>query len=372
MNVDHLFRTVTDVETKLRAFVFGPAGSGKTTTALQIALGLADGDATTVCLLDSEHGSAAKAGRDLDAGFAHADVDAFRRVLNRADLVDFDPRTYDAAIREASKRYDVVIVDSLSHAWEATCNIKDAIGDSWGSWKTVTPIWRALIETILTVDAHVICTGRAKTKREMSTDRGKRDLKIVGVVPMVRENTDYEFDVVLRMTDTHTAIVEKARSTMFNGAHYDRPGPELGREFAAWLSKGGEDPAVWLARELAALGIDPAQLDAWRAGAGRGPMADLAPAQQRQTVAWLASNAGTMQEVRATPVAPSTFDDAKELLGRDDGLDAQAMFRAAAAIKARIDGGEAVARAWTWWIGEGRESLLAVAGQDADDGAEGR
>lgn len=346
-NAAALFRTVSDVETKLRAFIFGPAGSGKTTTALQVALGLTDGDASRVCLLDSEHGSAAKAGRDLDAGFIHADVNAFRALLNRGDLVEFDPRIYEAAIREAASRYDVVIVDSLSHAWEATIALKEKIGDSWGAWKTITPIWRSLIETILTAPAHVICTGRAKTKREMSNERGKRDLKTVGVVPVVRDGTEYEFDLVLRMTDDHTAVVEKARSVEFSGAYYDRPGPDLGRKLAAWLAAGGEDPAVWLARELSAVGLGVGQLDAWRKFVGKGPMVSLTAAQQRQTVAWLVSNPDNVAKVKAhgaqqsappQPSRPSADELVEALTGMGVNTDALGLWLAANGIASGLDG----------------------------------
>lgn len=313
MNADSLFRPAQDVETRLRAMVYGGPGSGKTTSCIQIGLGLVGGDASRVCLLDSEHGSAAKAGRDLSADFFHADVNAFRKMTNRGDLVEFDPRVYEVAIREAAERFDVVVVDSLSHAWEAARELKDRIGDSWNAWKTITPMWRSLIETILTVDAHVLVTARAKVKRELIG----RKLKVIGEVPIVRDGTEYEFDIVLRMDDEHAGTVEKARSVEFDGARIERPGPDFGKALGAWLSKGGEDPEAWATRMLAGFGLTIAGVDVWRKSVDKAPLLSLSLSKQRQFVAWLSSNGESIAAVKSLESKAAVVTEVRQALGVD-------------------------------------------------------
>lgn len=301
--VDALFQPVADVETRLRALLFGAAGSGKTTTALKIALGLVAGDAGRICLLDSERGSAAKAGRDLGAPFVHAEVAGFKGLVGRRDLVEHDPRIYIEAIKAAAERYEVVVLDSLSHAWQACLELCDAAAKRFGgnthkAWADVTPLWRELISTILESPAHVLCTARSKTKWGEGEGRnGKPQPKALGGEPELRQGTEYEFDLLLRLDTDHTAFVEKARSVAFDGAIFERPGEQLGVDLLAWL-KGGEDPMVTLVHQLSSLGLQVEQLDRWRAAQDKPPMGDLSPAQHRQVVAWLASTPSALAEVK--------------------------------------------------------------------------
>ncbi len=87
---------------KLRLALAGPAGSGKTYTALTLATVLADGGG--VALIDTEHGSASK----------YADLFSF----DTLQLETFHPNKYIEAIHEAEAAgYAVLVIDSLSHAW---------------------------------------------------------------------------------------------------------------------------------------------------------------------------------------------------------------------------------------------------------------
>src|SRR6266700_8374114 len=87
------------------ASLSGPAGSGKTYTALTLATALADGQG--VALIDTEHGSASK----------YADLFSF----DTLQLETFHPNKYIEAIHEAEAAgYAVLVIDSLSHAWSGT------------------------------------------------------------------------------------------------------------------------------------------------------------------------------------------------------------------------------------------------------------
>jgi hypothetical protein len=96
------FQKATKRQAKLRLALIGPSGAGKTYTALTLATHLVPGG--RIALIDTKRGSASKYG----------DLFAF----DVAELEPFLPRRYIDAIAEAQAAgYDVLIIDSLSHAW---------------------------------------------------------------------------------------------------------------------------------------------------------------------------------------------------------------------------------------------------------------
>lgn len=97
------FKKATKSQAKLRAAVFGPSGAGKTFTSLRVATGLADGKA--VAFIDTERGSASKYSDRFD--------------FDVLELEDKSISGYCEAIRMAADAgYAVLIIDSLSHAWQ--------------------------------------------------------------------------------------------------------------------------------------------------------------------------------------------------------------------------------------------------------------
>ena len=116
---------------KLRLALVGPAGSGKTYSALAIATGLG----SKIALIDTEHGSAA----------LYADKFAF----DTCNLETFSPDSYVEAIKGAeAEGYDVIIIDSLSHAWIGKDGALEQVDqatrrsgskNSYFAWRDVTP-----------------------------------------------------------------------------------------------------------------------------------------------------------------------------------------------------------------------------------------
>ena len=96
-----MFRKAERRKAKLRLAITGPAGSGKTYGALLVAKGL--GGKTV--LIDTENGSG-----DLYATEFEYDVGAI--------TAPYSPQKYLEAIHSAEQAgYDIIIIDSLSHAW---------------------------------------------------------------------------------------------------------------------------------------------------------------------------------------------------------------------------------------------------------------
>lgn len=232
-----VFKKAVKSRKKFRIALDGPAGSGKTYTALALACALGQ----RVCLIDTERGSASM----------------------YADLFDFDtfepethhPRQYIDAIKSAAQAgYDVIIVDSLSHAWcgkDGALELVDKAakkttsGNSFAAWRDVTPLHNELVDTILTSPAHIICTMRSKMEYilEEVTRNGKTS-KVptkVGMAPVQRDGVEYEFDLICDLNLNHDLSVSKSRLASVDGMVVNRPGADFAGHLIEWLKSGVEE-----------------------------------------------------------------------------------------------------------------------------------
>ena len=241
-----LFTKAERSQAKLRLALCGPSGSGKTHSALLIAAGLAPGG--RIFVIDTENDSATlEVGKPGIPEFFHAPLKP-----------PFKPKKYRDYIDEAQiNKADVIIIDSLSHAWAGTGGVLDMHSDiskaqknnSWAAWREVTPEHNALVDSIVQAPCHMICTLRTKTAWEVieGPDGKKRPQKI-GLKPEQREGLEYEFTVVLDLAlDGHLATASKDRTSLFDGKVFV-PTPEIGEELRLWLEEG-KDPEE-LEREL--------------------------------------------------------------------------------------------------------------------------
>ncbi len=221
---------------KARIALCGPSGSGKTHSALRIAEGLAK--TGKIALIDTENSSA-----EMEAG--KPGIPPFDVVVMHAP---FDPIKYNAAIRAAEAAgYEVLIIDSLSHAWAGSGGLlekKDILEkikkNSFTAWREITPIHNKLIETILQTNMHIIATIRTKTGMAVDTDsNGKISVKKIGMDMVQRDGIDYEFTVVLDLDQaTHVASPSKDRTSIFDtpdGKNMVVPTKEVGLEISDWL-----------------------------------------------------------------------------------------------------------------------------------------
>ena len=225
------FTKATKEQAKLRLALFGPSGSGKTYTGLRMSVGLGS-KGSKVALIDTERGSASK----------YADRFAF----DVLELVKQDIDTYVQAIEAAQAAgYEVLIIDSLTHAWHELLAEVDKLaatkfrGNTWSAWSEGTPKQRQLVDAILSFDGHVIATMRTKTEWlvETSSDGKMKPLR-VGLAPQQGQGIEYEFDLLMELTPEHVATVLKDRTGKYQDKIIDEPGEDLGAELAAWLSEG--------------------------------------------------------------------------------------------------------------------------------------
>jgi hypothetical protein len=238
------FEEATKEAAKARIAITGPAGAGKTYTALMLAFGLGE----AVAVIDSERGSASKyAGRN---GWRFKTI----RPTSFAPL-----SLVEHLGKAAGHGFDVLVIDSLSHYWEGTDGMLEQVDRRSGAskftsgWKVVRPEERRMLDAILAYPGHVIITLRSKTEYVLETnDRGKQEPRRVGMKPIQRDGIEYEFDLVGDMDLSNTLTVSKSRIEGVDmGAAYPLPGVELAVKVAEFLADGIEVPTVAALRQRA-------------------------------------------------------------------------------------------------------------------------
>jgi len=227
-----LFQQAKKSQAKLRLGLVGPAGSGKTMTALRIANGIAGGK--KIAVIDTEHGSASL--------YAGASID-----FDVCNLESFEVEKYIDALKAAEEAgYHVVIVDSLSHAWSGKGGILEFVdsagkrnaGGNFSAWRDATPRHNRLVEAILASKCHIIVTLRSKTEYVVENVGGRTTVRKVGLQPIQREGMEYEFTVCGDVSADHDLMITKTRATFLKDAVIREAGEELGKQLAKWLEDG--------------------------------------------------------------------------------------------------------------------------------------
>lgn len=232
------FKKATKAAAKLRLGLIGPAGSGKTMTALRIAAGLGG----PVAVIDTERGSAS-----LYAGERGLEFDVI-------ELDTYGVERFIDAIRDAAAGgYATLVIDSLSHAWAGKGGILEYVdnagkrnqgGGNFGAWRDATPRHNSLVDAILGAPLHVICTLRSKVEYVVENVGGRNQVRKVGLQPVQRDGLEYEFTVVGDVTQDHDLVVTKTRAAFLKDAVIREAGEELGRQLAGWLNTGAAPAAV--------------------------------------------------------------------------------------------------------------------------------
>jgi hypothetical protein len=237
------FKPAVRKRAKLRLGLTGPTGSGKTYSALLIASGMGG----SIGMIDTEHGSGSL--YDDLCNYEVAELGA-----------PFTPQRYIDLINEGAEKYDVLIIDSLTHAWTGAGGVLDMHGkatsdsrskNSYAAWRTVTPKHNLLVETILQSPAHIICTMRSKMAYSLEEgDSGKGTVRPLGLQPVQRDGMVYEFTTVFDISVEHVATATKDRTGLFAIDDPFTPDQETGLKILQWLESGEPVPdPVYLSLE---------------------------------------------------------------------------------------------------------------------------
>lgn len=216
----------------LKLNVSGASGSGKTMSALLMALGLV-GSWDKIAVIDSENGSAS----------LYDHLGAFQ-VLDLAP--PFSPERYIECIDICLKAgIECIIIDSSTHEWNGAggcCEINENLaqskfrGNTWSAWSITTPRHDAFVNKVLQSRCHVITCTRSKMETVMGDDKKVRK---VGMKDMQRDGWEYDLTVSLNIDrETHKATPSKDRTRIFEGKDPFVITEETGKMIKAWCDAG--------------------------------------------------------------------------------------------------------------------------------------
>ena len=241
MNVE--FKTVSRKKSKAIIAVVGPSGAGKTVSSLFLAFGIT-GDWGKVALIDTEHERGRFYANRSDLGIGEFLYASLTPPYSPQRYIDYVKSAADAVGEDG-----VIIVDSFSHAWDnegGVLDIKSEIAKRTGkteytAWDEAGKVQNNLVNAILSVPCHTIVTMRTKMAYAMEVnDKGKTVPVKIGLAPVQRDSTEYEFDICFQIARDHTACASK--DTTFLDTWSGVITPELGGQLGKWLSQGEEPP----------------------------------------------------------------------------------------------------------------------------------
>lgn len=235
--------------------IYGTAGSGKSRTATEIAIGLhkAIGSKKPIVVFDTE-----PAFSWLLPIFEREGIELLIADESRAlkDLMTF--------MDEAEKVADIVIIDSITHIWrDAQDSYLKRINDQRQSqrknkifalefhhWKPIKAAWAAFTDRFLSSKMHVIVCGRAGNiyeYQDKDDGSGKKELITTGSRMATEKELGYEPSLLVEMVadrsdgkTINVAVIQKDRADQINGAELPMPTFNSFKPHFDALNLGGE------------------------------------------------------------------------------------------------------------------------------------
>nr|WP_254208644.1 AAA family ATPase [Burkholderia multivorans] len=218
--------------------LYGSAGSGKTRTASEIAIGLhkAIGSTKPIAAFDTEPAFSFVLPLFERAGIELLVADESRAL---SDLMDF--------MDEAEKACDIVIIDSITHVWrdaqESYLRRMNETRKKYGKkplgalefqhWRPIKAAWAAFTDRFLSSKMHVIVCGRAGQVYEYQDKddgSGKKELISTGTRMATEKELGYEPSLLIEMIAdrrdgyiVNTAVIQKDRADRLNGREIEKP-----------------------------------------------------------------------------------------------------------------------------------------------------
>lgn len=220
------FRKAEAKQAALKLGIYGPPGSGKTFTSLLIAEGLGKLNGKRVAYVDTERGTDFYC-KAVKSRAVHPDAFDFDAIYTRAFTEIL------SAVRSLNGEHSVVVIDSITHIWEACVNAYSGKTTRVGTipmqaWGKIKKPYKELMGLLLSSPMHVIICGRQGT--EYATDDETEELKAVGLKMKAEGETAYEPHILIRMEQIKSKKTnELAQIVAF--AEKDRTGVLAGRSF---------------------------------------------------------------------------------------------------------------------------------------------
>ena len=221
------FRKAKAEQAALKIGIYGPPGAGKTMTSLLIAEGLSKLTAKRIAYVDTEHGTDFYC-QSVPSRKVHPDAFDFDAIYTRS-LTEVIQAVKALDVKE----YSVVIIDSVTHLWEAARAAYDGRQTKIGTipmqaWGKIKKPYKDLMSYLLSSPMHVLICGRQGVDYE--TDEETDELKAVGVKMKAEGETPYEPHILLRMEAIKPRKTNEI-AQIIAYAEKDRTGVLSGRSF---------------------------------------------------------------------------------------------------------------------------------------------
>lgn len=190
------FQVAKRTDASLCIAIDGRGGTGKSMTAYWLAHELADGG--KIGVLDSERHRARLYALNPGEEMPNEEqriAGGGRWPLLVEEIEQGTPQEYIQKIDEAAAEgIKVLVIDTFSRSWMATCDMVDQMGGWVRAGKTLTPLGRRLVDKILSYPGHVICTFRVDEKNVVVVgENGKAKIERFGDKTVARKGIEYEF-----------------------------------------------------------------------------------------------------------------------------------------------------------------------------------
>ena len=224
------FRKAHAEQAALKMGIYGPPGAGKTFTSLLLAEGLAAASGTRIAYVDTEHGTDFYC-KAVPSRAVHPEAFDFDAIYTRS-LTDVL-----AAVKGLDpKEHGVVVLDSITHLWEAAIAAYTGPKQRGGgipmhAWGNIKKPYKALMAALLSSPMHVLICGRQGVQYEMNS--ATEETEAVGFKMKAEGETAYEPHILIRMEavrpkKTHeiasiVAYAEKDRTGVLSGRSFVNP-----------------------------------------------------------------------------------------------------------------------------------------------------
>lgn len=221
------FRKAKAEQAALKLGIYGPPGSGKTFTSLLIAEGIAKLTGKRVALVDTEHGSDFYC-QKVPTRQVHPEAFDFDALYTRSIM-----ETITAVKGLNPEEYGIVVIDSITHLWQAAIEAYGGKQTSIGTipmhaWGKIKKPYKELMSFLLSTPMHAIICGRQGV--EYATDEETEELKAIGVKMKAEGETPYEPHILIRMEGIKPKKTNEV-AMIVAYAEKDRTGVLAGRSF---------------------------------------------------------------------------------------------------------------------------------------------
>ena len=234
--------------------LYGKTGSGKTFTSLLWAEGLAKKEGKRIAYIDTERGTEFYA-MDIKERQYHPTAFDFDRIITRSLM-----ETLEAVESIDPNEYGVLVIDSVTHLWEAARaayvgKVMATGGIPIQAWSNIKRPYKRLMSLFLDGNYHAILCGREGVVLDKDDDG---ELEVVGTKMKAEGETPHEPHVLGRMTtdrDAHGGYIirvffEKDRSGILTGRTFEWPTFQTIAPVVGYLS-GGEQGKLGMPEDSA-------------------------------------------------------------------------------------------------------------------------